>query len=372
MDTLSESMASKFSLTDGESDLVAANPAFAVNPTPVHDLSLIGRVITDKELSINFIRPNLLRLLHPVKGAAVKSITDNVFVIKFNHALDLKKAMGGCPWVLDRHALILEPIDPTTKPEHQELTRLPNRSEHVARLLGNSLGRFVEVPKEADSFYTPYFRIRILVDVRKPLKSGVAFLGVDGEKQWLPVAYERLPTYCFLCGILGHGEVNCPQRYEEGFVEPSEGFPYGSWLRVVVDSRDHSGPAPRISRPGTLRGGGEITRAPTRLGAAIFDHGSQQKGLVKFSENTRPILDQKLEAHGGFAFSSLSSSSNEKSGESKAKSPRRKITVPANKRKAKESVLQDITNANKRPQLKLRDEEDQLTVEAAEQPRRTQ
>lgn len=199
MDKLAETMASKFSLTDGESELVAADPAFRANPTTVNDLSLIGRVITDKDLSINFIRPNVMRLLHPVKGAAIKSISTNVFVIKFNHDLDRKKAMGGCPWVLDRHALILAPIDSATKPENQELTHLPivarvmnlslpNRSIQVTRLIRNSLGGFVEIPKEADSFYTPYFRIKVKVDATKPLKRGVVFQGVDGEKQWLPVA----------------------------------------------------------------------------------------------------------------------------------------------------------------------------------------
>lgn len=223
-----------------------------------------------------------MRLLHPVKGAAVKHIVDNVFVIKFNHTLDYKKALGGCPWVLDRHALILEPIDPSTKPENQELTRLPivarvsnlslpNRSEHVARLLGNSLGWFAEIPKESDSFYTPYFRIKIMVDVSKPLKRGVTFQGVDGSKQWLPVAYERLPTYCFLCGILGHGDVNCPLRYDEGFVEPKEGFPYGSWLRILADGRESLGSTLQYPRSSSNGGGGERNRVPGKVGEATFD-----------------------------------------------------------------------------------------------------
>lgn len=66
-----------------------------------------------------------MRLLYPVKGAAIKAIAPNVFIIMFNHTLDHTKAIRGCPWALDRHALILEPIDPTTKPENQELIHLP-------------------------------------------------------------------------------------------------------------------------------------------------------------------------------------------------------------------------------------------------------
>lgn len=117
---------------------------------------------------------------------------------------------------------------------------LSNRSEHVARLIGNSLGVFAEVPKEAGTFYSPFFRIKITVDVNKPLKRGIFFQGVDGTKQWIAVTYKRLPVLCFLCGILGHGESNCPTRYEKGFEEPTEGFKYGSSMREITDNRDSS------------------------------------------------------------------------------------------------------------------------------------
>lgn len=90
--------------------------------------------------------------------------------------------MGGCPWVLDKHMLIIEPIDPTKK--------------------------------HADG------RRKVPVDVNQPLKICLNFQGARGRKQWLHVVYERLSTFCFLYGILGHGEAKCPTRYEENYVEP--------------------------------------------------------------------------------------------------------------------------------------------------------
>lgn len=83
MERLTESLASKFNLDYGETNRVATDPAFAATPPSQYALSLVGRVITDKELSINLIRPNALRLLHPVKGATIESIATNMFVIKF-------------------------------------------------------------------------------------------------------------------------------------------------------------------------------------------------------------------------------------------------------------------------------------------------
>lgn len=206
-------------------------------------MSLIGRVVTTRDLSANYIRANVTRLLRPVKGIELKILSDNMCVIKFEHPLDRKKALKGCPWVLDKYALILEPIDPIKKHNEYTLKLLPimvrvqqlslaNRSEHVARIIGNNLGGFVEVPKGQDGFYTPYFRFQVTVDVTKPLKRGVTFRGVDGIQQWLQINYERLPFFCFLCGILGHGEEDYPRRYEEGFVEPERGLPYENWMRV--------------------------------------------------------------------------------------------------------------------------------------------
>lgn len=114
---------------------------------------------------------------------------------------------------------------------------LSNRSEHTARLLENNLGGFIEIPKASDKYYSSYFRIKVWVDITKPLKSGMFFQGVVGNKQWVQIIYERLPTFCFLYGIRGHREVYCLSRYEEDFVDPVREFPYGNWMRVNAASR---------------------------------------------------------------------------------------------------------------------------------------
>lgn len=200
MDLLTDNLGSLLNLTTGETDLLAADPTQAVASNNEHDMSLIGRVITDRDLSMNFIRPNVLRLIRPVKETEFKLISTNMFAVKFAHPLDRKKALKGCPWVLDKYAMILEPIDPSKELVDHQLTRLPimvkvmqlspaNKSEHVARLIGNSLGWFVDLPKEQDGFYNPFFRFQVKVDVTKPLKRGVNFQGVEGKQQWLQVVY---------------------------------------------------------------------------------------------------------------------------------------------------------------------------------------
>lgn len=48
-------------LMEREKDLLAADPAQAIPPSDDEALSLIGRVVTDKDLSPNFIRANVMR-----------------------------------------------------------------------------------------------------------------------------------------------------------------------------------------------------------------------------------------------------------------------------------------------------------------------
>ncbi|XP_009600554.1 uncharacterized protein [Nicotiana tomentosiformis] len=38
---------------------------------------------------------------------------------------------------------------------------------------------------------------------------------VNGDRQWLEVVYEDLPTYCSHCKYLGHEEYSCPVRERE-------------------------------------------------------------------------------------------------------------------------------------------------------------
>ena len=63
-----------------------------------------------------------------------------------------------------------------------------------------------------------YMRIRVTIDVRKPLKRRMNLKKVGGDWLWIDLKYERLNIFCFICGLLGHTEKQCPKLYE---------FPHG-------------------------------------------------------------------------------------------------------------------------------------------------
>lgn len=57
------------------------------------------------------------------------------------------------------------------------------------------------------------------------------------RKEWYDVVYERVPFFCFSCGIIGHSEIDCPtpaSRDENGRL------PYSEKLRAPEDRRTKS------------------------------------------------------------------------------------------------------------------------------------
>lgn len=57
-------------------------------------------------------------------------------------------------------------------------------------------------------------RIQIRVDISRPLRRGVNITLDDAiGRSWIPIQYERLPEFCFLCGIIGHQHKNCDLFY---------------------------------------------------------------------------------------------------------------------------------------------------------------
>lgn len=94
-----------------------------------------------------------------------------------------------------------------------------------AKLIGNRLGEFEELDREAA--WGAYMRIRVRLNVTKTLKRVLKIQGPTGEVMVVNFSYERLPNFCYLCGKLDHIERDCELHYElGGDIEPNE-MPYG-------------------------------------------------------------------------------------------------------------------------------------------------
>ncbi|KAL5783407.1 hypothetical protein ACOSP7_008436 [Xanthoceras sorbifolium] len=78
-----------------------------------------------------------------------------------------------------------------------------------------------------------FLRIRVNIDISQPLKRGIRVSLDDSEETiMLLIRYERLPEYCFGCGMVGHHVRDCPSAPTDADFVQADNQPFGPWLRA--------------------------------------------------------------------------------------------------------------------------------------------
>ncbi|KAK4397094.1 hypothetical protein Sango_1546000 [Sesamum angolense] len=154
-------------------------------------------------------------------GVVIASNLWNRFLLKFNHIIDRNRVLDGCPWSFEKNLLVLSPIGTNENPSdvnldwadfHVHANGLPlsKMTKEVACLIGNHLGRFVDVDMDAAGHvWGSSMRIRVSMD---------------------------LPNFCYLCGCLGHISKYCELCFSDDFIDPGDATPFGPWLRATNHS----------------------------------------------------------------------------------------------------------------------------------------
>ncbi|MBA0787457.1 hypothetical protein Gotri_025211, partial [Gossypium trilobum] len=89
-------------------------------------------------------------------------------------------------------------------------------SEGIAKQFRDFLGKFMEYDtKHIGGVFRNYMRIRVLIDVRIPLKRRKRIMASCSKQFYGKFKYEKLTLFCFLCGCLGHSDKFCPIRLRE-------------------------------------------------------------------------------------------------------------------------------------------------------------
>ena len=83
-------------------------------------------------------------------------------------------------------------------------------SKEAGKYIGGKLSKVIEVDKRSlQAEQANFKRIRVEIPIDKPLRQGGNITNAEGEQCWLTFRYERLPTFCYICGLIGHGDKHC-------------------------------------------------------------------------------------------------------------------------------------------------------------------
>lgn len=76
------------------------------------------------------------------------------------------------------------------------------------------------------------------IPLNVPLKRKMKLKKNATEWSWINFEYEAVPTFCYICGLIGHSDRFCDKLFEtQG---DSIEKPYGSWMRADSKRRSYT------------------------------------------------------------------------------------------------------------------------------------
>jgi hypothetical protein len=181
----------------------------------------IARVFTEGEYSSFWFFKNMRSAWDLSQDVKIRSLDKNLHTLqftclatqkKFTCLGDWERVMEGGPWQFRGNPMLIVPYDGFTKPSEIELHHikmwiqmhdLPIGYAPMLKSLASKVGDWVASEGMSNDFEGNFYRVRVRVDVRKPLKNFVTLV-CAGKRELFLVKFERLPNWCQVCGHLGH------------------------------------------------------------------------------------------------------------------------------------------------------------------------
>ena len=194
--------------------------------TNTYDLCLVGTFVTDRPINFRIMKHRLASLWRPGRGMFVQDLGNKLILFKFYHHHDVRWVMEGGPWTFDNHLLVLHELqpgeDPTEVPLYfvpfwVQINNLPTCffTETVGKALANHVGNFLSYDeKNKKTADRPYLRVRSMVDIRNPLKKSKKVKKPGSDWITCSFQYEKLSSFCFICGLIGHIDRHCEKFFQ--------------------------------------------------------------------------------------------------------------------------------------------------------------
>ena len=205
---------------------------------------VLMKILAHKSINIEALRKNMRMLWKPNKSVQISEVDEELFLAEFGDGKDKKKVMDMCPWSYEKQLVLLQEFDGKLTPKEAEIRWAPFwvqifnlplncRTKEIGLTIGTKLGEVLEIDvQESGVQWGTCLRVKVCLDVTKRLIRGKKIMVEGGESRWVNFKYERLPNFCYRCGLLNHALKECPENDAEK-TNNTEGemLQYGAWMR---------------------------------------------------------------------------------------------------------------------------------------------
>ncbi|KAM0860821.1 hypothetical protein ACQ4PT_046297 [Festuca glaucescens] len=237
----------------------------------------IGRVMTSRSFSTGALFEKMKAVWNLSREPRCREVGENLFIFQMHCLGDWKKVVQQGPWTFRGWGVLIEDYDGLIDPEKftfggmyawAQIHGIPElyQKEVVVDDLARRVGKTKEVQMAPKLFYEGnYVRIRVIIDVSKPLMPFVS-LSITGEgRKRLAVKYEKISYFCKSYGLLGHDHEECgdgvweekDMQYEEEIVD-SASSPIKTNIDEDLEDLDNTTSAQKkldMNAAGNLGGG---------------------------------------------------------------------------------------------------------------------
>lgn len=179
-------------------------------------LCLPGKLWTDRPYNKYGLIETMKKVWCLSKGMICRELGDNLISFQFNNKRDLDSVITMEPWQFNKHILVLNPISGDIQPSLQKFDSCPfwirlydipvrGRGEVTLRQIGMRFGVVKEIDSSTTTGIARSVRMKVVIGLTKPLRRGTKIKIGNSEPCWVPITYERLPSFCYWCGKLAYG-----------------------------------------------------------------------------------------------------------------------------------------------------------------------
>lgn len=207
---------------------------------------LIGKIRSGKGFNKRSAIATMRKGWNLGEDTEIVEMKDDAFVFSFKSMREKQRILKGRPWSIQGSLMniqewsefkVISEVCFDKSPIWAQFHNLPLgmlEEEVNIQNMGNLIGELVwyEKPKVGDKFNRSFGRARVLVEINKPLVTGFWATRPDDSEVWVTAKYERVQSYCYKCGVIGHDFKGCKAAIT---VDEKGDRLYGAWVATNAE-----------------------------------------------------------------------------------------------------------------------------------------